>query len=151
MIQANSQVITVSNAPLTGMNFLIAPEAKMDDGWLDVAIYDEMSKADLLGYLMAARNGSRADNPKIKRYKARHVRIRPRDPAPVVSDKDPLPENSDIDIEIIPQGLKVIVGKGIGLTFPVDVAPSVPPLAGKQQANGHEQPEEAQAAGAANG
>ncbi|HZQ05815.1 MAG TPA: diacylglycerol kinase family protein [Anaerolineae bacterium] len=146
MIQANSQVITVSNAPLTGMNFLIAPEAKMDDGWLDVAIYDEMSKADLFAYLMAARNGSRAENPKIKRYKARRVQIRPRDPAPVVSDKDPLPENSNVDIQIIPQGLKVIVGKGIGLTFPVDVAPSVPPLSGKQQTNGHEQAEEAPAA-----
>lgn len=136
-IQATSQVVTVSNAPLTGMNFLIAPEAKMDDGFLDVAVYDEMNKADLLGYFMSARNGNRADNPKIKKFQARRVRIRLRDAKPVVSDKDSLPEESDLEIEIVPQALRVIVGKGIGLTFPVDAAPSVPPLAGPQVINGH--------------
>lgn len=136
-ISANSQVITVSNAPMTGMNFLLAPDAKMDDGWLDIAIYDDMSKADLFGYMMASRNASRVENQKIKRYRARHVRIYPRDAAPMVSDKDALPEKNMLDIELIPQGLKVIVGKGAALTFPVEVAPSVPPLTGPQKTNGH--------------
>lgn len=137
VIQANSHVITVSNSPLTGMNFLIAPDAKMDDGWLDVAIYDEMGKVDLLAYLLAARNGHRADHQKIKRYKSRHVHIQPQAPEPVVSDKDSLPELEDLEIEILSQALRVIVGKGIGLSFPVDAAPSVPPLSGPQQTNGH--------------
>jgi diacylglycerol kinase (ATP) len=136
-IPANSQVVTVSNAPMTGMNFLLAPEAKMDDGWLDIAIYDDMNKADLFSYLMAARNANRVDNEKIKRYRSRHVRIYPRQPAPIVSDKDALPEKDTLDIELIPQGLKVIVGKGAALTFPVEVAPSVPPLTGPQRTNGH--------------
>jgi len=137
IIQSTSQVVTVSNAPLTGMNFLISPEAKMDDGWLDVAIYDEMSKADLLSYLWAARNGQPLSNPKIKRYRSRHVNIDPVGSAPVVSDKDALPEQVNLDIKIVPQALRVIVGKGIGLSFPVDVAPSVPPLVGQQATNGH--------------
>ncbi len=137
IVRATLQVVTISNAPLTGLNFLIAPEAKMDDGFLDVAVFDEMSKTDLLGYFMAARNGNRADNPKIKKYRARRIRVRLQDAEPVVSDKDPLPANSDLEIEIIPQALRVIVGKGIGLTFPVDAVPSVPPLAGPQTPNGH--------------
>lgn len=138
IIQAHSQVVTVSNAPLTGMNFLIAPDAKMDDGWLDVAVFDEMSKPDLLGYLVSARNAQRVTNPKVKSYRARRVRIRPSQPEPVVSDKDALPEQMDLDIEIVPQGLKVVVGKGMGLMFPVEVALSVPPPAGTQQSNGHD-------------
>lgn len=137
VIQATSQVVTVSNAPLTGMNFLISPEAKMDDGWLDVAVYDEMSKADLVSYLWAARNGQPLSNVKVKRYRSRHVTIDPVGKAPVVSDKDALPEQQDLDIKILPQALRVIVGKGIGLSFPVDVAPSVPPLVGPQATNGH--------------
>jgi diacylglycerol kinase (ATP) len=139
VIQANSQLVTISNSPLIGVNFHIAPEAKMDDGLLDVAIYDEMSKTDLFSYLMAARNGNAVDNPKIKRYKARRVRIHPRDPAPLSSDKEPIPEKANVDIHVVPQALKVIVGNGIGLTFPVEVAPSVPPLSGPQETNGHEQ------------
>jgi len=137
VIHANSQVVTVSNAPLTGMNFLIAPDAKMDDGWLDVAIYDEMSKADLASYLWDAHNGQVSTSPKIKKYKSRHVIISPDGSTPVVSDKDALPEQTTLDIKIIPQSLRVIVGKGSGLTFPVDVAPSVPPLSGPQTTNGH--------------
>ncbi len=139
VIQANAQVITVSNAPMTGMNFLISPEAKMDDGWLDIAIYDDMGKADLLAYFLASRNGHRAAHPKIKTYRSRRVHIQSQDPNPIVSDKDPLPERKALDIEILSQALRVIVGKGIGLTFPVDVAPSVPPLSGPQQVNGHSQ------------
>lgn len=145
VIQANSQVVTVSNAPLTGMNFLIAPEAKMDDGWLDVAIYDELGKTDLLAYLWAARNGQRPDNPKVKRYRSRYVHIVPNDVTPVVSDKDPLPERGELDIQVLSQALSVIVGKGIGLSFPVDVAPSVPPLSGPQKTNGHSEKIEASA------
>lgn len=137
VIHSNSQLITVSNAPMTGMNFMIAPEAKMDDGWLDVAVYDEMGKADLLGYFMAARNGHNVDHSKVKKFKARRVHIVPSDPEPVYSDKDDLPERAELDIKILPQALSVIVGKGIGLSFPVDVAPSVPPLAGPQTTNGH--------------
>src|SRR6185503_574376 len=31
-IIANSSLVTVSNAPLLGMNYMIAPDANMDDG-----------------------------------------------------------------------------------------------------------------------
>jgi len=37
-ILANSQLVTVSNAPLMGLNFLVAPSAKMDDGLLDMEL-----------------------------------------------------------------------------------------------------------------
>ena len=140
-IQANSQLVTVSNAPMLGLNFLIAPEAKMDDGLLDVAIYDGMNKADLLGYFMAAMNGKMATNPKIKKFKAHHVRIRSPQPEPVVADKDAIPDKHMLDIEVVPQGLTMIVGKGIGLTLPVEAVPSVPPLSGPQPpANGNDAP-----------
>lgn len=138
VIHSNSQLITVSNAPMTGMNFMIAPEAKMDDGWLDVAVYDEMGKADLLAYFLAARGGHNVDHSKVKKYRAKRVHIVPENPEPVYSDKDGLPDRAELDIKILSQALRVIVGKGIGLSFPVDVAPSAPPLAGPQTTNGHE-------------
>lgn len=142
VITANASVVTVSNAPLTGVNFLIAPNAKMDDGWLDVAIYDGIGKRELVSYLMSAHNGTIVENPKIKRYRARHVRIQADELQERVSDKDQLAVDTGLEIEIIPQALQVIVGKGIALTFPVEVAPSVPPLSGPQTTNGHEPQDE---------
>jgi diacylglycerol kinase (ATP) len=132
IIKANSQLVTVSNAPLTGPNFLIAPEAKMDDGLFDIAVYDGMGKTELISYFMETANGKRADNPKVRFYRARHVLIRSLQEMPVVSDKDAISEHQVLDIEVVPQALTMIVGKGLGLDLPVDAVPSVPPLAGEQ-------------------
>jgi YegS/Rv2252/BmrU family lipid kinase len=131
-IQANSELVTVSNAPLTGLNFLIAPEAKMDDGLLDIAVYDGMGKTDLLAYFRAMSDGHRAENPKVRFYRAHKVRIRSQQPAPVVSDKDASPAEKVLNIELISQALLMVVGKGSGLNLPVDAVQSVPPLSGPQ-------------------
>lgn len=128
VIRANSQLVTVSNAPLTGPNFLIAPEAKMDDGLLDVAVYDRMGKAELMGYLLESSNGKHADNPKVRFYRARHVVIRSNQEMPAVSDKDAIPEHQVLDIEVIPHALTMIVGNGTGLALPVDAVPSAAPM-----------------------
>ncbi len=145
-IHANSELVTVSNAPLTGLNFLIAPEAKMDDGLLDIAVYDGMGKTDLLGYFRAMSDGKRAENPKVRFYRAHKVRIRSQQPAPVVSDKDAIPAEKVLNIELIPQALMMVVGKGSGLNLPVDAVQSVPPLSGPQpqppDGNGTAKPEQ---------
>ena len=137
VIQADSQLVTVSNAPLMGKNILVAPNAKMDDGLLDVAIYDHMSKPDLLGYFMAASNGARVENPNVKFYRTRRVRIRTEKPVEVHSDKDAIEAKRELDIEIVPKALSVVVGQGIALSMPVEAVPSVPPLSGPQSSNGN--------------
>jgi diacylglycerol kinase family enzyme len=132
VIKANSQMVTVSNSPLMGKNILIAPDAKMDDGLLDIGVYDGMGKAELLSYFMSASNGTRTYNPKIKFYRSRRVVIRSEQPMDAHSDKDVIEQQQTLEIEVIPQALSIVVGKGIALTFPVEAVPSVPPLAGPQ-------------------
>jgi diacylglycerol kinase (ATP) len=124
-IQANAQLVTVSNAPMTGPNFMIAPEAKMDDGLLDVAVYDGMGKAELAGYFMEAANGQRAHDPKVRFYRASRAVIHSNHVMPAVSDKDPIPERQELEVEVVPQALSVIVGEGIGLAIPAVDAPSI--------------------------
>lgn len=128
VIKANTQLVTVSNAPYTGTNILIAPEAKMDDGLLDIAVYDGMGKTDLMGYFVQSTNGKGAENPNVRFYRARHIVIRSNQEMPVVSDKDPIPEHRVLEIEVIPHGLAVVAGKGIALSLPVDAAAISPAL-----------------------
>jgi diacylglycerol kinase (ATP) len=135
-IIASSQIVTVSNAPMMGKNMLIAPNAKMDDGLLDIAIYDGMTKTDLLQHFTAASSGQLSDDPaKVKFYHARRVRIRANQTLDEVSDKDVLQKKQLVEIEIVPQALSVIVGNGIGLSIPVEAAPTAPPLSGPQTEN----------------
>lgn len=132
--QVNSQLVTVSNAPLTGLNFLIAPEAKMDDGLLDIGVYEGMSKMELVDYFRAMRKGKHADNSRVKFYRAHQVRVQSLQPAPVISDDDPVTDQRVLEIEVIRQGLTMVVGKGLGLNLPVEAVQSVPPLSGPQAA-----------------
>jgi YegS/Rv2252/BmrU family lipid kinase len=124
MLQAHTQMVTVSNAPLIGTNILIAPDAKMDDGLLDIAVYDEMTKSELVGYLMSANNGKPASDARVKRYRARHVRIHAGHATPVASDKDEVPERREMEITIVPGGLTMIVGNGGALSLPVQAVPA---------------------------
>ena len=132
-IEVTSEVVTVSNSPLIGKHILIAPEAKMDDGLLEIATYENMGKTDLLGYFMAVSDGKRTQDARVVFHRASRVRLRSDQPVDVHSDKDVIEAQQLIDIEIVPQALRVVVGKGMALTLPVDNAPSVPPLSGPQQ------------------
>jgi len=133
-IAANSRVVTVSNAPLIGLNMLIAPEAKMDDGLLDIGVYDDMATTELASYFVATTNGRRAYNAHVRFYRARRVVIRAAERLPVVSDTDELEDRQELEIEVIPRALNAIVGNGMALSLPVESVPSVPPLAGPEPA-----------------
>jgi diacylglycerol kinase (ATP) len=146
-IRAYSQIITVSNAPMMGRNIMIAPDAKMDDGFLDVAVFNEMTKTELLQYFMTASNGSRAENPKIQYYRAQRVRIHSNQDLEVNSDKDLIQAKRVLEIGIVPQALSVIVGKGFALSLPVQAVPAVPPLSGPEPetpTNGNEKVKQAE-------
>ena len=125
-IDASTRVVTVSNAPLMGNNLLAAPEAKMDDGYLDVSVYDGMGDSALLGHFLAASSHT-PDG--LKSYRARRIRITSGHMARPGSDTDAAPGQDIIEIDVIPAALSVIVGNGIGLTVPVGSAPSAPTYA----------------------
>lgn len=133
VVTANSQLVTVSNAPLMGRNFLLAPSAKMDDGLLDIAVFNGMGKTEILGYFGAISNGKAADNAKIEFYQSRSVKIRSVVAEPVGEDQEGLKGEKVVEIEVIPQALSVVVGKGLGLQFPIEAVQSVPPLSGTQR------------------
>ena len=131
-IETQVQLVTVSNAPLYGLNNLIAPDAKMDDGLLDLAVYDGLSDLDLAEYFLKTANGQRVSNPNVRFYRTRRVQIRSHEEMPATSDKDELPSQQVLDFELIPRAISVIVGHGSGLIWPVDAVTSVPPLTGEQ-------------------
>ena len=144
-IETTIKLVTVSNAPLWGLNNLIAPNAKMDDGLFDLAVYDGLNDLELAKYFLSTGNGQRVFNPNVHFYRSKHVHIRAHQEMPTTSDKDELPGQEELDFEVIPRAIHVIVGQGFGLNWPVNAVHSVPPLTDEQSPSKSDQ-----AAGQAN-
>jgi len=144
-ITAHSSLVTVSNAPLLGLNFNVAPDAKMDDGMLDIAVYDGMTATDLTKYFLKTTNGRRAYDPSVKYFRSSKATIRSGQSLPVASDADVVEERKVLEIEVVHDALIAIVGQGSALSLPVEAVASTPPLAGEQAApkNGNIMPEKA--------
>ena len=104
----------------------------MDDGLLDLAVYDGLNNIDLAAYFLKTASGTRVSDPNVRFYRTRRVQIRSQLEMPVTSDKAELPAEQVLEYELIPRALRVIVGQGSGLVWPVEAVMSVPPLGGEQ-------------------
>ena len=124
--EASTRLVTVCNAPLLGNNLLAAPGAKMDDGLLDVSLYDSMGDGALAAHILLA---ARHETDATPIHRAKHVRITAQ--AEPAADGPAGAEHAlqVIEIDAVPAALAVIVGNGIGLTMPVGSAPNAPTYA----------------------
>ena len=129
-LEPSTSIVTVSNAPLMGSNLLVAPGAKMDDGLLDVAVYDGMGDVALLNHLRCASDGQPEE---LQSYRTRRVCITTETVESSNADKVIAPQRKVIEIEVMPGALAVIVGNGIGLSVPVESAPNAPTFADQPQ------------------
>jgi diacylglycerol kinase (ATP) len=126
VVEASTRIVTVANAPIMGNNMLAVPGGKMDDGLLDVQLYDGMDLAALIKHFKAASSGA---SDGLKTYRVSKVRITSEEPMPVNADVNTVPERKVIEMEVIPKALSMIVGNGIAVTVPVESAPDAPPFA----------------------
>ena len=77
--------ILIANSPYYLWSFPIAPDAAMDDGELDVAVYARMGRLELLRAVVALwRNGDYPTPPIV--YRGRAIELRSNEPLPVHAD-----------------------------------------------------------------
>ncbi|NTW97030.1 MAG: YegS/Rv2252/BmrU family lipid kinase [Oscillochloris sp.] len=131
-LQVRTHVVTIVNSPLFAGNMFIGPDAKMDDGVLDVALYGDMSKIDLQHHFRMIAAGKRVDDPRITFRRVRRIRVSSSAALAANADLEVFAPQQVWEISIVPAALSVIVGNGIGLTLPVESAMVVPPLTGPQ-------------------
>jgi diacylglycerol kinase (ATP) len=132
-ITVDSMLAIVSNVPLIGPNMLLDPDASMDDGLLDVSVYPNFSKAQLLALSAKSLNGNEPDNGKIQRYRAEKVIIKTKPKLDVMADGYMLGKGK-VKIKVLPGALRVYapeVGAGVekpkqeaGADLPTPVAPA---------------------------
>jgi lipid kinase, YegS/Rv2252/BmrU family len=75
-VKIKTMLVVVSNAPMFGANFLVAPDASVTDGLLDVSVYPDFSKTELLAYYAKIRDEGFSANEKVQRYRASKIEIK---------------------------------------------------------------------------
>jgi diacylglycerol kinase (ATP) len=105
-VRVRALMITVSNGPYYGMNFQVAPTARIDDGALTISIFKRYSKLELAWHFFSIRSGRRAYAPRLTILTVQHVKIRSSHPLPVHRDGE-LIDHWPIELSIRPQALQL--------------------------------------------
>jgi diacylglycerol kinase family enzyme len=101
-------LVTVQNGPRTGGNFLFAPDARPDDGHLDVVVAGRFGRVGTLAILPRVMRGAHVGHPRIALYRARRASVRWSHPVAAHVEGEVLPMGSDFDVTLTPRALRVI-------------------------------------------
>jgi diacylglycerol kinase family enzyme len=124
-VVAHAHMVIVANMPFMGANFQIASDVLFDDRYLDVFVYSDLSKRDLIGQAMqsaaAAPDVAVVLNDHIQRFRAKTVAITTNPAMPVMADSVSLGiGDGSVTISLHPHRLRVMAGPA------ADVAATTP-------------------------
>lgn len=100
--------VNICNSPRYGVEFALAPEAKMNDGKLDVIYIDNPSKWDHLRHFFTAMRGEQLPHKRLNTYRASKIEVRSYPPLDVHADGECL-GTTPVTIEVIPRALWICV------------------------------------------
>ena len=85
-VKINTMLVVISNAPMFGANFLVAPDASVTDGYLDISVYPDFSKTEVLAYYAQVRSEGFSANEKVQRFRACKIEIKTNPKMEVMAD-----------------------------------------------------------------
>jgi YegS/Rv2252/BmrU family lipid kinase len=100
--------VNICNSPRYGVEFALAPEAKMNDGKLDVIYIDNPSKWDHLRHFFTAMRGDQLPHERLNTYRASKIEVRSYPPLDVHADGECL-GTTPVTVEVIPRALWICV------------------------------------------
>jgi YegS/Rv2252/BmrU family lipid kinase len=100
----------IANGPRLGGGFLAAPQARYDDGFMDLCIATDIHRREVGGLIPKLMKGRHTDHPKIIMDRAKSVTLRSDFPLPCQADGETIAENLHlIKITTLPGRLRVII------------------------------------------
>lgn len=84
-IDMSAYMVLIANMPYIGPRFQISPDVSWNDNRLDVFVFSDMSKLDLISYAVQSTGGAIEDS-RIKHYRVKQLKIRSDPPMPVLAD-----------------------------------------------------------------
>jgi len=106
-------VAAFANAPAYGGGIRIAPDARLDDGKLDICVVASMAKTRLLRLFPSVYSGSHLGIHEVKYFQAERLRVETEKPSDVYADGEYVCR-TPIEVTVERAALKVIVGAETG-------------------------------------
>ena len=111
-VDTQGYLALVANAPYFGVNIQVSSRVSFQDAWLDVFVFSNLTKLELIGYAAAQMTTGGAEDPRILHYRVKQVTIETTPPMQVTADGSPLGEGP-LRAEIYPRGLRVMAGRAV--------------------------------------
>ncbi len=115
-IQILCHLALVSNMPYIGPHYQLGSPTTFNDGLLDVRLFADLSKLDLLGNVVQVATGGLED-PRIQHYKVSKVDIESQPIMPVMADGVALGDGP-LHIQVSSHTLAVMAGEPVAATPP---------------------------------
>jgi YegS/Rv2252/BmrU family lipid kinase len=111
LYESHNLLIAIGNGRCAGGGFYLTPQAKIDDGLLDVCLIDEMSIPRILSLMPKVMKGKHYNVDGVTMKLAKEISVRAEQPFYVHADGEIVGRNvNEVSIRAIEKGLNVIVG-----------------------------------------
>ncbi len=104
-------IVACGNAAQYGNNFYIAPQASMSDGLLDVTIIEPLNVLKAPQLVMQMINKTLDTNSHVRTFRCQSLHVHRTQPGVIHYDGEPAETGCDIDIRLVPKGLRVVVNE----------------------------------------
>ncbi len=110
-IRRTPLLLSFANLPEFGINATIAPNARPDDGLIDLCILSPLTYGRAIVNLPKLFDGRIDQLPEMEIYQIAKAVIRRTHEGPIHTDGDPHPDNTLLTMEVLPGKLKLALGK----------------------------------------
>jgi diacylglycerol kinase family enzyme len=107
-LEMSAYMVLIANMPFIGPHFQISTDVSFNDSRLDVFVFSEMTKLDLISYAMQSTGGA-VEDERIKHYRAEQLTIHSDPQMPVLAD-GVLLDQGPLTAVMHPHALNVMAG-----------------------------------------
>jgi diacylglycerol kinase (ATP) len=107
-------LVTFANGPQYGSGAVINPGGRLDDGRLEVVVFDTSSLLDVLTTAPRMFLGGLERSPHYLRLSVDRVTVTAEEPLPIHRDGDPDEPATRLEVAIVPGALEIVVPAGVG-------------------------------------
>ena len=102
-------IVTVGNANQWGNEARIVPKASLRDGLLDVTVVEPFATWEIPGLATLLMTGKADRSRRVRTFRSARIHIRRDHSGPAHLDGDPFEAGVDLDLEVVPGTLNVVV------------------------------------------
>lgn len=110
-VKYKAWLIACGNASQYGNDAYIAPQASLTDGLMDITIMEPFTVLDVPSLSFQLFNKTIDQNSRVKTMRAKKIKIHRVNDGVMHFDGDPLMAGRELEVEIIPSGLRVIASE----------------------------------------